>query len=79
LIAVGFIGVRLNIVIPALASEEVEGLTGAVDNDRISTDYFPSMMEWAVTLGIVGLGALLFGLGEYLLPDEPEEVSHVPA
>jgi molybdopterin-containing oxidoreductase family membrane subunit len=79
LIAVGFIGVRLNIVIPALASEEVEGLTGAVDNDRISTDYFPSLMEWAVTLGIVGLGALLFGLGEYLLPDEPEEVSHVPA
>jgi hypothetical protein len=46
-------------------------------------------MEWAVTIGIVGLGLLLFGLGEYLLPDaadgdyplsnSPEEVSHVPA
>jgi molybdopterin-containing oxidoreductase family membrane subunit len=79
LIAAGFIGVRLNIVIPALAVEEVNGLSTAVSNDRISTDYFPSLMEWAVTLGIVGLGLLLFGLGEYLLPDAPEEVSHVPA
>ena len=78
LIAVGFIGVRLNIVIPALATEEVRGLTAAVDNNRISTDYFPSLMEWSVILGIVGLGALLFGLGEYLLPNSPEEVSHVP-
>lgn len=89
LIAVGFIGVRLNIVIPALATEEVAGLTSAVSNPRISTDYFPSLMEWAVTLGIVGLGLLLFGLGEYLLPNSLEdeyllpnafeEVSHVPA
>ena len=89
LIAMGFIGVRLNIVIPALATEEVRGLTDAVSNKRISTDYFPSLMEWAVTLGIVGLGLLMFGLGEYLLPDaadgdyplsnSPEEVSHVPA
>ena len=79
LIAIGFMGVRLNFVIPALATEEVKGLTSAVDNARISTDYFPSLMEWSVTLGIVGLGLLLFGLGEYLLPSSPEEVSHVPA
>jgi molybdopterin-containing oxidoreductase family membrane subunit len=68
LIALGFIGVRLNIVIPALATEEIAGLTDAIANDRISTDYFPSVMEWLVTIGIVGLGMLLFGLGEMLLP-----------
>ena len=79
LIALGFIGVRLNIVIPALATEEIQGLTDAVDSRRISTQYFPSLMEWSVTLGIVGLGLLLFGLGEYLLPIESEEASHVPA
>lgn len=79
LIALGFIGVRLNIVIPALATEEIQGLTDAIDNNRISTQYFPSLMEWSVTIGIVGLGLLLFGLGEYLLPIESEEVSHVPA
>lgn len=77
MIALGFIGVRLNIVIPALATEEIQGLTDAVDNGRISTQYFPSLMEWSVTIGIVGLGLLLFGLGEYLLPVEREEVSHV--
>ena len=79
LIAVAFISVRLNIVIPALATEEIKGFTSAVTNDRITTDYFPSVMEWLVTLGIVGLGLLLFGLGEYLLPRSSEEVDHVPA
>jgi molybdopterin-containing oxidoreductase family membrane subunit len=79
MIALGFIGVRLNIVIPALATEEIKGLTNAVDNGRISTQYFPSLMEWSVTLGIVGLGLLLFGLGEYFLPIDSEEVSHVSA
>ena len=79
MIALGFIGVRLNIVIPALATEEIQGLTDAVDSSRISTQYFPSLMEWSVTLGIVGLGLLLFGLGEYLLPIYSEEASHVPA
>jgi molybdopterin-containing oxidoreductase family membrane subunit len=74
LIALGFIGVRLNIVIPALAVEEIDGLTLAIDSDRITTDYFPSSAEWLLLAGIVGLGLLLFGLGETLLPrEEPEE------
>lgn len=68
LIALGFIGVRLNIVIPALATEEIEGLTTAIVSPRISTDYFPSLMEWLVVVGIAGFGLLLFGLGESLLP-----------
>jgi molybdopterin-containing oxidoreductase family membrane subunit len=68
LIALGFIGLRLNIVIPALASEEIAGLSDAIASPRLSTDYSPSASEWLLTVGIVGFGMLLFGLGEKLLP-----------
>lgn len=83
LIAVGFLAVRLNIVIPGLANEQLAGLTDAFDSPRLSTDYVPSTMEFLFTAGIVGIGLLLFGLGEWLLPhtNEPttEEVSNVSA
>ncbi|HUP15650.1 MAG TPA: NrfD/PsrC family molybdoenzyme membrane anchor subunit [Acidimicrobiia bacterium] len=77
LIAVGFIGLRLNIVIPALASEEIVGLSDAISSPRLSPEYFPSLSEWALTAGIVGLGLLLFGLGETLLPSQKEEAIDV--
>ena len=95
LIALGFLGVRLNIVIPGLAAEEIHGLSRAIASMRMTTHYVPSLSEWLVTIGIVGLGLLLFGFGELLLPretvDKPptdghrsassavEEVSHVRA
>jgi molybdopterin-containing oxidoreductase family membrane subunit len=74
LIALGFIGVRLNIVIPGLAEEEINGITQAISTPRLTTQYFPSPMEWLLTIGIVGLGLLLFGLGEMLLPKEKDPV-----
>lgn len=77
LIAVGFIGLRLNIVIPALATEEITGLSQAIASPRLATEYFPSLAEWALTAGIVGLGLLLFGLGEKLLPTPREEAIDV--
>ena len=81
LIAVGFLGVRLNIVIPGLAAEEIQGLSRAFASARMTTHYVPSLNEWLVTLGVVGFGLLLFGFGEYLLPAEagaspPASVSH---
>jgi molybdopterin-containing oxidoreductase family membrane subunit len=79
LIAAGFLGVRLNIVIPGLAVEEVRGLSQAIASARMTTNYFPSATEWLVTLGVVGLGLLLFGFGELLLPKETEEAGHVRA
>lgn len=93
LIAVGFLGVRLNIVIPGLAAEEVQGLSRAVASARMTTAYVPSASEWLLTFGVVGLGLLLFGLGEWLLPKDDgaragdghrgevqvEEASHVRA
>lgn len=83
MIAVGFLAVRLNIVIPGLADEQLTGLTEAFHSDRLSTDYIPSTMEFLFTSGIVGIGLLLFGLDEWLLPRSEEsaneEVSHVSA
>jgi protein NrfD len=71
LIAAGFLGVRLNIVVPGLAAEEIKGLSAALASARMTTHYAPSLSEWLLTAGVVGLGLLLFGLGELLLPAEP--------
>lgn len=79
LIAAGFLGVRLNIVIPGLAAEEIRGISQAIASARMTTHYVPSATEWLVTLGVVGLGLLLFGFGELLLPKEHEEAGHVRA
>lgn len=84
LIALGFIGVRLNIVIPVMATEEVKGLGRAIASSRISTHYFPSSTEWLLAAGVLGLGLLLFGLGETLMPrahtdeDDDQGLHHVP-
>ncbi|HEV8488709.1 MAG TPA: NrfD/PsrC family molybdoenzyme membrane anchor subunit [Candidatus Limnocylindrales bacterium] len=67
-VVIGFIGVRLNIVIPGMSAEEITGLSRAVDDPRYRTDYFPSVFEWLITFGIGGLGLVLFGLGEIFLP-----------
>jgi protein NrfD len=67
-VVVGFIGVRLNIVIPGMSVEEIAGLARSVDDPRYRTDYFPSAFEWLITFGIGGLGLILFGLGEVFLP-----------
>lgn len=79
MIVLGFIGVRLNIVIPGLATEEIRGMMEAVSSPRMTTAYFPSTSEWLLTAGIVGLGLVLFGIGEMLLPRDEKGVGHVPA
>jgi molybdopterin-containing oxidoreductase family membrane subunit len=79
MIVLGFIGVRLNIVIPGLATEEIRGMMEAVSSPRISTAYVPSITEWLLTAGIVGLGLLLFGVGEMFLPRDEKELGHVSA
>ena len=75
LVAVGFVGVRLNIVIPSLAGEELRGLSEAFVSSRLQTSYFPSSTEWLLMAGVVGLGLLLFGVGETLLPKSSDELS----
>lgn len=71
-VVIGIFGLRLNIVIPGLAPEEIRGLTEAVSTPRITDVYFPSTMEWLLTVGIMGIGLIVFGIGELLLPKHKE-------
>lgn len=68
LIAISFLSVRLNIVIPALAVEELEGLKHAFSGPGLNFDYFPSSMEWLFFVWTVSLAGLLFLIGYSLLP-----------
>jgi len=72
LIAAGIFGLRLNIVIPGLAIEEIHGLTNAIFSNRVTIQYFPSIPEWSLTIGIIGFGMILFGFAEKFLPDYDE-------
>ncbi len=76
LIAITFLSVRLNIVIPGLAVEELEGLRNAFTGPGLTFDYFPSPMEWLFFLWTVSLAGLLFLIGCSLLPIvRPAEVT----
>ena len=70
---------RVQVQLPGLATEEIRGMMEAVSSPRISTAYVPSITEWLLTVGIVGLGLLLFGIGEMLLPKDEKELGHVSA
>jgi len=63
LIAVTFIAVRLNIVIPGLVMPELGGLDTAYVDNRLTFHYVPTLMEWLVLLFIAtaGIGALFAG------------------
>ncbi len=77
LISITFLSVRLNIVIPALAVEELEGLKHAFTGPGLSFNYFPSSMEWLFFVWTVSLAGLLFLIGYSLLPlvRQPKEVA----
>lgn len=77
LIAVTFMAVRLNIVVPGLIEPQLRGLEEAYQHKRLLFEYVPSLFEWQVVLFIVALGFGLFYLGRKLLPvisvDETKE------
>lgn len=68
LVLLGFAVARANIVFPALTVPELEALRTAFTGPHLSFEYFPSLVEWAVTLGIVGGSTILFLLGTDRLP-----------
>lgn len=57
---------KLNLVIPALAQEELEGLANAFTGPGLTFAYFPSQMEWLVWLGTLGLGGMIVLLGYWV-------------
>lgn len=67
LIAVLFMSVRLNLVIPGLAVPILPGLEGAIRHPRLTTFYVPSPHEWLVLAFVVAMGVLMFGLARRYL------------
>jgi molybdopterin-containing oxidoreductase family membrane subunit len=65
-----FVAVTLNVVIPTLATPEMQGLAAAFNHPRLDYNYIPNLNEWLVMVFIIGMGGLLFGLGLRLLPVE---------
>jgi molybdopterin-containing oxidoreductase family membrane subunit len=66
--SITFVAVTLNIVIPSLVTEELQGLAQAFTDPKLSLAYTPNLMEWMVLAFIFGIGSLIFGLGMRLLP-----------
>lgn len=64
----GIVAVRLNLVIPAYVVPVLKGLDRAYLDPRWAYSYFPSVLEWATTIGLVGLLALAFSIAFELLP-----------
>ncbi|MBM4461595.1 MAG: polysulfide reductase [Chloroflexi bacterium] len=63
LILVGYAVARALIIFPALSVPELTALTTAFSGPHLTFDYFPSLMEWSVTAGIVGVAVLAFLIG----------------
>lgn len=68
LVLVGFASARANIVFPALTVPELGGLAEAFSGPHLGFEYFPSLTEWSVTIGIVGLATVAFLVGFDRLP-----------
>jgi len=65
MVVVGILGVRFNIVVPALTVPVLAGLPAGY--------YYPTWVEWALSGGIIGFGLLLYTLAVRYLPmDIPE-------
>lgn len=74
LVLVGLAVARANIVFPALAVPELQALTTAFFGPHLAFDYFPSAMEWAVTVGTVGLALLVFLAGARVVMPKREVI-----
>lgn len=75
LVLLGYAVARANIIFPALTVPEIEALATAFSGPHLTFDYFPNLMEWAVTIGITGLATLLFLLGKDRLPLTTKEMA----
>lgn len=68
LVAITFLAVRLNIVIPGQVIPALEGLQEAYVDRRLRFDYVPSEFEWSVVAFLAAAGIALFYVGTRLLP-----------
>lgn len=64
-VLVGIVGTRFNIVVPAQLQPALEGMAAGT--------YVPSTPEWALSIGIIAVGALIYTLGREFLPLVPQD------
>jgi molybdopterin-containing oxidoreductase family membrane subunit len=62
-VVVGIIGVRFNIVVPPLIVPVMHQLPHG--------EYFPTLVEWGTSFGMIAVGLLLYTIGAELLPLTP--------
>jgi molybdopterin-containing oxidoreductase family membrane subunit len=60
---IGYAVARGLIIFPALTVPELEALVHAFSGPHLTFHYFPSLMEWAVTSGTIGIVILAFLIG----------------
>lgn len=65
---IGYAVARGLIIFPALTIPEINALAEAFGGPHLTFDYFPSMMEWAVTIGTIGFATLFVLIGSDRLP-----------
>ncbi len=75
MVVFGFTATRINAVLPALTVPEIDALRTAFSDPRLQFTYSPSLGEWALTIGITGVVALLFLLAYERLPLLGQEVA----
>ena len=68
LVLIGLAVGRTAIIFPALAVAELEGLAEAFTGPHLGYDYTPSLMEWSVGAGVLGLSAMAYLIGTDRLP-----------
>lgn len=68
LVAISFLAVRLNIVIPGQITPALEGLRDAYVDKRLLFEYIPSAFEWSIVAFVIAFGIALFYLGQKILP-----------
>ncbi|MCL4371391.1 MAG: polysulfide reductase NrfD [Chloroflexi bacterium] len=77
LVAFTALATKLNVVIPGLAVPEFEGLQDAYTGPGLSFQYFPTTMEWLVSLWIAAVAGLVF-LAAYRVAAKPARLHTVP-
>ncbi len=67
-IVIGIVAVRLNLVIPAYIIPQLPGLDTAYVDHRLLYSYFPSLLEWSSSMGVIAAATLGFLVVSNLLP-----------
>ena len=68
LVLLGLAVGRTSIIFPQLAVPDLEGLAEAFTGPGLTFEYTPSLMEWSVLVGVLGLSTIAFLIGLDRLP-----------